>query len=289
MSKPWNPPTREAILDALRAADAPLTPGELGERLGVPPRHADAFEQRIVAMERDGQLLPNRKGVLMLASRLDLVAGRVVGHRDGFGFLIPDDQSGDIFLSPREMQKVMHGDRVLVRRTGTDPRGRTEGAIVEVAARARRELADLITALRSSPIAALADGPALIAALRIDAQDPRLNGLRVTLSATGDAPLSAPEAHALFRFVQEALNNVAKHSGAHGAQVRLQLESPVFVEVSDDGRGFDLASPASDSAHGLTGMRERAAEIGWACELHSTPGGGTRVRLFRPAPGGPIS
>ncbi len=140
MSKAWTPPTREEILDALRAADAPLTPAELGERLGVPPRHAQAFEQRIVAMERDGQLLPNRKGVLMLASKLDLVAGRVVGHRDGFGFLVPDAGGPDLFLPPREMQKVMHGDRVLAKRTGFDNRGKPEGTIVEVTDRGHRQL-----------------------------------------------------------------------------------------------------------------------------------------------------
>ena len=140
MSKAWTPPTREEILDALRTADAPLTPGELGRRLGVPPRHAQAFEQRIVAMERDGQLLPNRKGVLMLASKLDLVAGRVVGHRDGFGFLVPDAGGPDLFLPNREMQKVMHGDRVLARRTGIDQRGKPEGSIVEVTDRGHRKL-----------------------------------------------------------------------------------------------------------------------------------------------------
>ncbi|MFM1991548.1 MAG: ribonuclease [Pseudomonadota bacterium] len=140
MSKAWTPPTREAILEALRAADTPLGPKELGERLGVPPRHAAAFEQRIVAMERDGQLLPNRKGALLLASRLDLVAGRVVGHRDGFGFLVPDAGGPDLFLAPREMQKVMHGDRVLARRTGFDQRGKPEGSIVEVTDRGHRRL-----------------------------------------------------------------------------------------------------------------------------------------------------
>jgi len=140
VSKAWTPPTREEILDALRTADAPLTPGELGGRLGVPPRHAQAFEQRIVAMERDGQLMPNRKGVLMLASKLDLVAGRVVGHRDGFGFLVPDAGGPDLFLPNREMQKVMHGDRVLARRTGIDQRGKPEGSIVEVTDRGHRKL-----------------------------------------------------------------------------------------------------------------------------------------------------
>ncbi len=140
MTKSWTPPTREEILDALRTADSPLTPSELGKRLGVPPRHADALEQRILAMEREGQLLPNRKGVLLLASKLDLVAGRITGHRDGFGFLVPDAGGPDLFLPPREMQKAMHGDRALVKRTGLDNRGKPEGAIVEITERAHRQL-----------------------------------------------------------------------------------------------------------------------------------------------------
>ena len=140
MTKAWTPPTREEVLEALRAADAPLTPAELGHHLKVSERHFPALEQRILAMERDGQLLPNRKGVLLLASRLDLVAGRILGHRDGFGFLVPDAGGPDLFLPPREMQKAMHGDRALVKRVGVDHRGRPEGAIVEVTDRGQRRL-----------------------------------------------------------------------------------------------------------------------------------------------------
>jgi len=140
VTKSWTPPTREEILDTLRSAESPLTPTELGERLGVPPRHAEALEQRVLAMERDGQLLPNRKGVLLIADKLDLVAGRITGHRDGFGFLVPDAGGGDLFLSPREMQKAMHGDRALVRRTGLDNRGKPEGSIVEITDRGHRRL-----------------------------------------------------------------------------------------------------------------------------------------------------
>ena len=136
----WFAPTREAILECLRAADVPMTPVELAERLAVPSTHFDNLNRRLLAMERDGQLLPNRKGVLLLASKLDLTAGRVQGHRDGFGFLIPDAGGPDVFLSPREMQKVMHGDRALVKRTGYDSRGRPEGRIVEVTERAHRKL-----------------------------------------------------------------------------------------------------------------------------------------------------
>ncbi len=140
MTKAWTPPTREEILDALRAADTPQTPQELALRLQVPPRHFDALNQRILSMERDGQLLPNRKGVLLLAARLDLVAGRILGHRDGFGFLLPDAGGPDIFLPPREMQKAMHGDRALVKKTGFDHRGKPEGQIVEVTERGNRRL-----------------------------------------------------------------------------------------------------------------------------------------------------
>jgi ribonuclease R len=133
-------PSREAILRALRSAGAPLSPTELAERMGV-QREATlvGFDRRLGAMERDGQLLPNRKGVLLLATKLDFVAGRVQGHRDGFGFLLRDDGGPDIFLSPREMLKVLHGDRVLVK-PGGEYRGKPEGAIVEVIERRTNKL-----------------------------------------------------------------------------------------------------------------------------------------------------
>jgi len=66
--------------------------------------------------------------------------GTVQGHRDGFGFVIPDDGQLDIFLSEREMTRVMHGDRVLVKVMGTDRKGRPEGQITEVLERATRHV-----------------------------------------------------------------------------------------------------------------------------------------------------
>src|SRR3546814_15633785 len=85
-------------------------------------------------MERDGQLFFNPQGLLLLNSKLDFIAGKVQGHRDGFGFLLRDDGGPDLFLAPREMLKVLHGDRVLAKPDG-EYRGKPEATIVEVVER----------------------------------------------------------------------------------------------------------------------------------------------------------
>lgn len=137
MKQDWSPPSREIILETLRGEGKPLTPEELADALAViEPAHREILNRRLAAMERDGQLLPNRKGVLLLASKLNFIAGRVIGHRDGFGFVKPDEGGADLFLSHRQMEKAMHGDRVLVKSSGLDSRGRQEAAIVEVTERA---------------------------------------------------------------------------------------------------------------------------------------------------------
>ncbi len=108
----------------------------------------EAFSGRLAAMERDGQVLVNRKGELCVIAKLDLTVGIVQGHADGFGFLVPEDGGDDFFLGPREMHKVLHGDRAVVRMSGTDRKGRREGEIVEVLARANREVVGRIYAER---------------------------------------------------------------------------------------------------------------------------------------------
>jgi len=83
-------------------------------------------------MCRDGQAICNRKGAYLPIDAADLVTGRVTGHRDGFGFLVPDEGGTDLFLSARQMRQVFHGDRVAARVDSVDNRGRREGVIVEV-------------------------------------------------------------------------------------------------------------------------------------------------------------
>lgn len=133
-------PSREAILQALTAAGTPLSPDELTRALEAPPVVHDALAGRLAAMERDGQVLTNRKGQVCLVAKLDLTVGIVQGHPDGFGFLVPEDATSDFFLSAREMHKVLHGDRAVVRKSGLDRKGRREGEIVEVLLRANKEV-----------------------------------------------------------------------------------------------------------------------------------------------------
>ena len=71
-------------------------------------------------MERDAQVVRNRRGGYGLLDKMSLIAGRVVAHRDGYGFLIPDDGSPDFYLSHYEMRQVFHNDRVLVREFRTN-------------------------------------------------------------------------------------------------------------------------------------------------------------------------
>jgi ribonuclease R len=132
-------PSREAVLKLLGGRDEKLDFETIAGALGVTgERDLDAFGRRLRAMERDGQLFKDRRGRYGLPARMDMVRGRVSGHPDGFGFLIPEDGGDDLFLSPREMRAVMHGDRVLATVTGVDQRGRKEGSVVEVLERVRK-------------------------------------------------------------------------------------------------------------------------------------------------------
>jgi len=133
-------PSREWILTVLEREGVPVPQPRLETLLDIAPAEQEAFDRRLNAMERAGQVMRNRRGAICLAAKLDLIRGRVQGHPDGYGFLIPDDGSPDLFLNPSEMSRVLHGDRALVRESGVDRRGRREGSIVEVLERAHRRV-----------------------------------------------------------------------------------------------------------------------------------------------------
>ncbi len=129
-------PSREYVTQVLTDEARPLSFVELTELLDIAESEQEMFQRRLGAMEREGQLLRNRKGTYILPERASLTAGKIQGHQDGYGFLVPDDGSPDIFLAQHQMAKVLHGDRALVRVMGVDRKGRPEGSIVEVTERA---------------------------------------------------------------------------------------------------------------------------------------------------------
>ncbi|HET7160667.1 MAG TPA: ribonuclease R, partial [Burkholderiales bacterium] len=133
-------PSREFILETLTEQGVPVAQADLEHLLEIQPHEHDTFARRITAMQREGEIMRNRRDAICVVEKLDLVRGRVQGHADGFGFLIRDDKGPDMFLQAREMQKVLHGDRVVARESGVDRRGRPEGKIIEVLEHAQQRL-----------------------------------------------------------------------------------------------------------------------------------------------------
>ncbi len=126
-------PSREFISQYLEDAGFPLTHGQLLKAFAIETAdEREGLRRRLRAMLRDGQLIRTRRGGYGLVNKMDLIRGRVIGHKDGFGFLVPDDGGDDLFLSDRQMRLAFHGDRVLAREIGRDRRGRREGMIIEV-------------------------------------------------------------------------------------------------------------------------------------------------------------
>ncbi len=125
-------PSREFILQILKKQGIPTAEIKLQKLLGIAVHEEEIFARRLAAMIREGQIFRNRKGDICVMEKLDLIKGKILGHADGFGFLVPDDGGTDLFLSEKEMHKVLHGDLVLVREKGVDRRGRREAVIVEI-------------------------------------------------------------------------------------------------------------------------------------------------------------
>jgi ribonuclease R len=133
-------PSREYILQMLQEQDKPVSFEQLCTLLDMQEYEFEMFQRRLGAMEREAQLMRNRKGWYIVPERASLIAGCIEGHADGYGFLVPDDGGDDLFLDAKQMCRVLHGDRALARVVGLDRKGRREGAIVEVLERANSKV-----------------------------------------------------------------------------------------------------------------------------------------------------
>jgi len=133
-------PSREFIIQTLADRGVPLPFSDLAAAMDIDQAEFEFFERRMFAMERDGQVMRNRRGAYLLPAKADLIRGTVQGHPDGYGFVVTDEEGPDIFLGPNEMRELLHGDRVMVRIAGLDRRGRPEGKLVEVLERANTRI-----------------------------------------------------------------------------------------------------------------------------------------------------
>jgi ribonuclease R len=126
-------PNRDFILKLLEQSNKTLNRQQLIEALELSgDDQIEGLRRRLRAMERDGQItFSPRQGYTVLQQK-DLIEGRIIGHRDGFGFLTQEGVDDDLYLHNAQMRKVFDGDLVQVRVTGQDRRGRNEISIIKV-------------------------------------------------------------------------------------------------------------------------------------------------------------
>jgi signal transduction histidine kinase len=110
------------------------------------------------------------------------------------------------------------------------------------------------------------------------------DGLNVDLNVEGDESLSSGIEEALFRIIQEALNNVVKHSGTASAKITLRFgKEAVWLCIEDEGRGFRVSEAVKGPSHlGLSSMNERVKLLGGTLTVESEPGRGTRIHVEIP-------
>ncbi|MFQ3197669.1 MAG: ribonuclease R [Paraglaciecola sp.] len=125
--------SREYLLELLTSANKPLSFLEFCHLLNAEDEDSRiGIQRRLRAMEREGQVEFTRDKKYAKLELAELIKGRVIGHRDGFGFLKREDGEKDLFIHNAQMSTVLHGDIVLVKESGTDNRGRREARIAKI-------------------------------------------------------------------------------------------------------------------------------------------------------------
>jgi two-component system NarL family sensor kinase len=167
-------------------------------------------------------------------------------------------------------------------------RDRDRARAVVVAARdlarsALHEARRSVWNLRPAPL----EATGLVAAIQLEADRwEARSGIRARVRSHGlPVPLSlAPQAEvALFRIVQEALSNVARHSGASRVDISIELDDTgLGLVIGDDGAGLDASRRENPGSFGLVSMAERARLVGGTLEIRSAPGAGTRLHVRVP-------
>ncbi len=152
------------------------------------------------------------------------------------------------------------------------------GEAKQLAQQAQRELTGLIQELRPAAL----EGKGLVEAVRDFAQDwSRRTSIPVEVTVSGEKQLPLLVEQPLFRVVQAALANVARHSGAQNVTIHLAWQTADFtMSIADDGKGFDVTE--TGYGMGLHSMQERLAQLNGRLAIHSSPGQGTSLTATLP-------
>ncbi|MDP9160240.1 MAG: sensor histidine kinase [Acidobacteriota bacterium] len=125
----------------------------------------------------------------------------------------------------------------------------------------------------------------LVAAIRSEVREwSKRTGMEPQLELASDlGPIPHDIEVAIYRLLQEALHNIAKHSGAQNFKVKLEHKKEwLCLHVEDDGAGFSVSSNPHLQSHGLSGMRERSAALGGKVRVRSSKGAGTTISVSLP-------
>ena len=138
-------PSREFILHWLETQGKLLTFAQIARAFDMDKEEGEKLQFRLKAMLGAGQLMCNRQGRFGVARKMDLIAGFVVAHQEGYGFFSPENGDPDGFIPPKYMAELMHGDKILARVKDIDERGRKDYAPVEILERAQKRIVGKLT------------------------------------------------------------------------------------------------------------------------------------------------
>ncbi len=137
------PPGEKKLLQAFRQAGRPLTLAELTDRLRLPPDQTAWVEEGVTRLVARGEVVLIKGNRYGLTDQMNLVAGELSVHPDGYGFVTPEDGGKDIFINAADLSGALHGDRVVVRLEGRRGR-RREGKVIRILERRLKEVLGLL-------------------------------------------------------------------------------------------------------------------------------------------------
>lgn len=133
--------TNQEILKFMReSVYRPLTMKELIKNFNISSENRSSFRTLIRGLASDGEIIKIKGNRFGLPEKMNLVTGVVQGHPDGYGFVIPEDGGEDLFINPRSMREVMHGDKVICRAESAQKGGKKEGRIIRILERGHKTI-----------------------------------------------------------------------------------------------------------------------------------------------------